>query len=315
MVKSLKRAMTVTEQIDLLRSRGMGVDDALATQWLTNVSYYRLSAYWYLSRRLDTRGSRGDTFAAGTTLTDVVLLYEADRKLRTLVHDGMERIEVAMRTRIGEQLLAEGPLSYTDPDRFRPTFDHERWMSTAKKRVARAKRHNDAIKHYQSDYGGRFPFWVLAEVLDFADVSRLYEGLPANDQREIAEGLNIWIDMGALSNAQQKKAKAQSPLVRWMEQLTVVRNTCAHHGRFWNTFFTPAPTAALRTNEALARLPVGQSERSFGALSVMAHLLRTISPDTAWPTKTAGLLDSAFLTNPLVSPSSLGIPENWDHAL
>jgi hypothetical protein len=34
----------------------------------------------------------------------VVALYEADRKLRTLIHDGMERIQVMMRTRVTELL-------------------------------------------------------------------------------------------------------------------------------------------------------------------------------------------------------------------
>lgn len=30
-----------------------------------------------------------------TSFEDVIALYEADRKLRTLIHDGIERIEVA----------------------------------------------------------------------------------------------------------------------------------------------------------------------------------------------------------------------------
>ncbi len=121
--------------------------------------------------------------------------------------------------------------------------------------------------------------------------------------------------MTLLSKTQQRKAKAQSPLVRWMEQLTIVRNTCAHHGRLWNRSFTPAPTAALRTSDALALLPEGQSERTFGSLVVMAHLLRTISPNTTWATKAATLLQSEFLSNPLVTPAGMGMPGDWDHTL
>lgn len=314
MTNQLKAAMTVSQQVQLLRSRGMLVDEALADQWLASVSYYRLSAYWYPARCLDASGKRTDQFREGTTFEDATHLYEADRKLRTLVHDGMERIEIALRTRVGEQLYGYGPLAYTDPGRFRPTFDHAGWLATANRRISRAMRHNEAIKHYKLKYG-QFPFWVLAEVLDFADVSRLYEGLPAKNQREIADGLNVHIDLTALSKQQRIKAQKQPPLVRWMEQLTIIRNTCAHHGRLWNKSFTPAPTAAMRTQPGLKLLPHGQSERLFGALVVMAHLLRSVSPGTTWPGKIVELLDTVVLPNPLVNAEALGTPEAWEHHL
>lgn len=311
MAKPLKPATTVAQQIDQLRQRGMKVDDNVAAQWLSNVSYYRLSAYWYPARLVNGRGERGDGFVDGTTFDSVVGLYEADRKLRTLVHDAIERVEVAMRTRLGGQLCADDPLAYVDPHRFRPTFDHASWMRTAHKRINRARRH-EAIKHYRDQYQNQYPFWVLAEVLDFADVSRLFEGLPAADQHAVAESFGIVVDIDALSTTQAKKAKRHSPLVRWMEQLTIVRNTCVHHGRLWNKSFTPVPTAALRTQPHMALLPAGQSERIFGALTVLAYLLRVISPGTTWPTKIGELIHGAFLDNALVSPDSLGLPPAWD---
>lgn len=43
----VKNATTLNEQITLLRNRGMAVDDRLARQWLSNISYYRLSGYSY----------------------------------------------------------------------------------------------------------------------------------------------------------------------------------------------------------------------------------------------------------------------------
>ena len=113
MSKPLKQATTVSEQIELLTQRGMIVDNDLAVQWLANVSYYRLSAYWYPARLVNLDGTRSDRLADGTTFDDVVALYEADRKLRTVVHDGMERIEIAIRTRVGELLCADDPLSYS----------------------------------------------------------------------------------------------------------------------------------------------------------------------------------------------------------
>lgn len=315
MARSPKPATSISEQIALLRDRGMYLDEEFAAQWLSNVSYYRLSAYWYPARLQGDQGTRSDVFVEGTSFTDATDLYEADRKLRTLIHDGMERVEITMRTRIGALLCVDDPLRYTHPDRFRPTFGHSAWISTAQKRIARAERHNEAIRHHRDDYGARYPFWVLAEVLDFSDVSRLLEGLPARDQQEIAEGLGIALDLTSLSPAQRRKAKTTSPLVRWMEQLTIVRNTCAHHGRLWNKSFAPAPTAALRTHRSFDLLPEGQSERIFGVLVLMSHILRVTSPGTAWPDRAADLICREFLTNPLVSTAALGLPTTWDGSL
>ena len=49
MSKSLKPGTTISDQISILQSRGMSIDTDLATQWLTNVSYYRLSGSSELS--------------------------------------------------------------------------------------------------------------------------------------------------------------------------------------------------------------------------------------------------------------------------
>ena len=309
--KSEKQATTITEHIERLRSRGMEVDADLARQWLSFVSYYRLSSYWYPARKQAADGSREDEFRSGTQFSDAVDLYETDRKLRSLVHDGMERIEIAMRTRVGETLTASDPLAYTKPERFRPEFDHWHLMGVFAKRISRGRRNNEAIKHYRDRYDNQYPFWVLAEVLDFSDISRLYEGMFASAQRSIAETMGVVINFDSLSKNQRSKAKRESPLVRWMEQLTIVRNACAHHARLWNKSFAPAPTAALRTQSQFAALPEGQSEQIFGALTVMANLIRVTSPGTSWPDKVTRLVHDHFLTNPLVNPRSMGLPEDW----
>jgi len=106
MDEQVKDPTTIDEQIHILSERGMQVDADLARQWLRSVSYYRLSGYWYPYReQLESAPRmpvRADTFVQGSTFTEVAGLYEFDRKLRTLVHDGIERIEIALRTRVGE---------------------------------------------------------------------------------------------------------------------------------------------------------------------------------------------------------------------
>ena len=107
----MKQYLTVDEQISLLKSRGMQLDGE-PERWLRAVNYYRLSGYWYVYRAVVTRDgtfARADEFQEGTTFSAVTALYEFDRKLRTLVHDGIERIEVALRSHVSSVLGARDP--------------------------------------------------------------------------------------------------------------------------------------------------------------------------------------------------------------
>ena len=106
-MKKIKNPTTVEVQIALMRSRGMELNESLARQWLSSVSYYRLSGYWYAYRILPEpedpkQPQRADSFVRGTKFEEIVALSEFDRKMRTLIYDGIERIEVALRARIGE---------------------------------------------------------------------------------------------------------------------------------------------------------------------------------------------------------------------
>lgn len=294
----------------------MKLDEDSAKQWLKNVSYYRLSGYWYgyreLPNNVDPKNpQRLDQFIPDTSFADVVALYEFDRKLRTLVHDGLERIEVALRARIGELLLNKGVLSYKDPKIFKKSFDHASWLETAMKRVERAKRRNHAIAHYSKHYLD-YPFWVLADVLDFSDLSKLFGGLEVDDQHEISRSFDCTVDPHDLPSKHRKSFNSQDPLAGWFHQLTLVRNTCAHHSRLWNRHFIPASTAALRTIPLLSSLPKGQSERLYGSLLLIGFLLRSTSPNSTWINKVIDLIENSYVPLRMNTLSEMEFPANWE---
>lgn len=312
MAQPVKPFATIDEQIDVLVTRGLGLDRAVAAQWLKSVGYYRLSGYWYPYRAPSAApAARLDQFSQGANLDDVVRLYEFDRKLRTLIHDGIERIEIALRSQVSYILGARGPLAYLNAAAFRPTFDHAAWLATARTRADRARRHSEPIRHHKAKYRGQLPIWVLTEVLDFADVSRLYDGLFAREQWAVAERLGVTVDDAVLRANQRTKVRKAHPMARWFEQLTIVRNTCAHHSRVWNRSFTPVSTAGLRTIDDLCSLPEGQSERLYGALAVMGHLLQGASPGTTWTTKIRTLIDESFSGIFGREVTEMGFPEGW----
>ena len=220
-----------------------------------------------------------------------------------------------LRSGLTNELGALGPLAYRDPANYRPDFEHRRWLETADSRIERAARSSASVRHYAAEYGGQYPLWVLADHLDFADSSRLYEGLPARLQWAVAERIGVRIDLSKLSKRQQEKAKKHHPLVRWLEQLTIVRNTSAHHSRPWNRSVTPASTAGLASIPGLSTLPDGQSERIYGAALVTAQILTTVSPGSSWAPKLRSLILESLEAIPRRRAGEMGCPAGWDSAV
>jgi abortive infection bacteriophage resistance protein len=96
-----KQALSYADQIALLEQRGMVVGDhAEAMAMLSRVNFYRLSAYWYPFKRPAADGAAPSALVPGTRFESVVVVYEFDRKLRLLVLDGLERVEVSIRTAV-----------------------------------------------------------------------------------------------------------------------------------------------------------------------------------------------------------------------
>ena len=101
----IKPPLTYTNQVALLQSRGMLIPDVKrAERLLANISYYRLSAYM-LPYKKKENGLIIDCFKENTTWNMIYDLYVFDRKLRLLVFDAIERLEIAIRTQIIYQLF------------------------------------------------------------------------------------------------------------------------------------------------------------------------------------------------------------------
>lgn len=91
-----KPTKTFAEQVELLVSRGMEIDDPeRAERYLSHLNYYRLAAYWLPCEQ----GHPTHRFRPGTRFNSVLEHYIFDRELRLLVMDAIERLEVSLRTR------------------------------------------------------------------------------------------------------------------------------------------------------------------------------------------------------------------------
>lgn len=94
-----KPPKTYLQQVELWQSRGLIIEDpARAIRYLTNISYYRLSAYAIPFQ------NKKDVFNKGTAFAEVLNLYLFDRELRLLVFNAIERLEVSFRARMVYEL-------------------------------------------------------------------------------------------------------------------------------------------------------------------------------------------------------------------
>lgn len=279
-----KPALTFEQQLDLLRHRGMAVPDVdRAARWLEKVSYYRLSAYFLPFKD-------GENFRAGTDFNDVAGLYIFDRKLRLLVLDAIERIEVAIRTAMTYEIgHAYGAFGHTDPDNFAPGFEHGRFMEELNAEEARAK--ETFAGHFRKKYTSEphLPVWMATELLSFGTVSKLYGALAPTLKQRIAAEYGV----------------DEQFLRSWLHSLSYVRNVCAHHKRLWNRKLAICPRFPSRS--MAWPHAVLDNGRFYAVIVVLRHMLSVTSPGCHWRDRLFSLMNE----HRTVSIDAMRIPTDW----
>ncbi|MFC6158185.1 Abi family protein [Kribbella jiaozuonensis] len=307
-----KPHLTFADQVGLLKSRGLIIDDeAEAERLLSVIGYYRLSGYWYSFRRPLNSVLRDDNFLEGTTFRQVVQLYDVDRRLKLQLLDALERIEIALRVMIGFTLGRRGAYAHLDASnldgRFRRSdgrrpSTYDRWLH--KVLAAQTRSSEDFVLHFQQKYDGRLPVWVMTEILDFGALSYLFQGLQFADRNEIAARLGVLDRRGDGNGA---------ALANWLRVLNYVRNVCAHHSRLWNRNLADqlAPSH-LRSIPDLRHLTDRRVShfRIYSTLCVVGFLLSRLGHGSHWAQHIRDLL-SAEIPACGRELRELGFPAGW----
>lgn len=298
-----KSATAIDEQILLLLKRGMTGDSDLIRRWLETVGYYRLSAYWlpYELPASDCK-TRTKKFKPGTEFDQIIDIYVFDRKLRLLVTEAIERIEIALRARWTNRLaLAHGAHAHLDETVFQSGYDHIGLLGSL---ANRTKDSNEVfVEHYRRKYAEPFmpPLWVVTELMTFGELSRWF-ALTKDHRVKTA----VARDLGLPS---------REVLEGTLQLLSYIRNICAHHGRLWNrqTVKRLPNIKRFSADLVVVETPSGGGVQAqpanfiYNALVVLVHMLRHQSPDTSFVRRTAALVGTR-------SPEHLqamGFPNNW----
>ena len=211
----MKVFKTIQEQISILESKGLIIDDYLFTEdILIRENYFFISGY----RHLFLKSPKDRNFIKGTTFRELYALFNFDRQVRNIVFKNLLIIENNLKSIISYQLSKKYGFrekDYLRPENFTKVPDKQRQLSDTLKKMKRQIRVNgaqhSATSHYLNNYG-YIPLWVVVKVLSFGIVGELYTVMKREDQEEIANIYDLSINN----------------LLTYLPILSNYRNLCAH---------------------------------------------------------------------------------------
>lgn len=232
-----KRAITLSEQIALLRRRGMIIDDgSKAEEVLLDIGYYRLGFYWFpFEKTYPQKRPRTHEFREGTRFDHVVMLYYFDFNLRNMLMKYLNRIEINFKTFLTyhvSTLHPDSPAWFANPSivsrEYIQKFDKIIYTDKFKKSNPVIKRHHQI--HKNDKYA---PAWKTIEYMTFGAVIHLYQAILDQSTR-ITICKHFGIDKQKIFDS-------------YMKVVLLIRNYCAHGNILYDlalpTSFTKGPAS------------------------------------------------------------------------
>ena len=295
-----KPSLTIAQQIVRLKERGLAIpNEAKAAKYLSHISYYRLGEYWYVMQY----DKEKHLFKDNSNFEDVVLLYNFDADLRSLLFGVIEKIEISLRTKLIYHLSHEiDPWWFQNFDLFSDSMALIKTLANLEEEITRARSKDVTIKNHFKKHKDdkRFPpSWKSLEQTSFGALSKLYGNLkPQVKSKDVI--------------AQEYGAVNHTFLPSWLQSISQIRNYCAHHSRLWNrnlpgtVKLLPKPPRAWILEEH--NVPKQHEfKHLYVHLCLMKYMLNTIHPKNKFTKR----LQKLFKGYPNVDPNALGMKENW----
>lgn len=254
-----KKATTILEQIELLKSRGMSIqNEEKAKEILMDIGFYRFGFYAFpFEKSFPSLENRSHEYKPNTSFTDVVDLYYFDYDLRNILTYYLNRIEVNLRTYITYEVsnhYKESPIWFVDSNVMRAKY-----ITEFEEKVYKTIRGNPVIKRHHAKYiNDRFaPAWKTLEFMTLGNICSLFNNLKdAELQKRIADhygcGLGVFIN--------------------YLETIRVIRNSCAHGSCIYNIKLAKAIKSSMH-------VPISGCLRHniSGTVSVISYIIGIIS--------------------------------------
>ncbi len=211
----LKTFKTIDEQIEILESKGLTINDYYeAKKVLFRENYFFLNGYRHLLMKQNGKSQ----FIEGSTFEELYSIFIFDRKMRNIMFKYILVIENNIKSITSYQLSKKygyREKEYLNAKNFRNDSLKTRQVNDVinkmKRQISKNAKQHSATSHYVNNYG-YIPLWVSVKVLSFGIISELYTILKEEDKNEIAETYNI----------------DHKTLEIYLSILANYRNLCAH---------------------------------------------------------------------------------------
>ena len=291
-MKYLKEPLTTSQIIDVLKERGLFIEDEeKACRYLEHVSYFRFASY-LRPMEIDTKSHKYKTTAS---FDKACCLYEFDMKLRELLFSAIQQIEISLRSKIINRFsLAYGPMWFINDSLATDKHKYVENLNTIERELQRSK--DDYIKdHYKKYDSTTFPpSWKILELSSFGCLTKLYINFgDVYVKKKIARDYDV---------------PQHEILESWMKSVNVIRNICAHHGRIWNRIIPVMPQLPKTLkNKWIVEKPQ-LSNRLYTSLCCIAYWLNSINPNNSFISDFKTLLRKY----PNVDTNAMGFMKDWE---
>ncbi|QQR88176.1 MAG: Abi family protein [Flavobacteriales bacterium] len=291
--------LSLDRQVRMLQDRGMVVPDL---EWakvrLAHIGYCRLRPYWYTWYEPDGAALESDKivkrFRPDADFRSVIDTYRFDRELRLLVFAEIERIETSIKTTVIDVFSSALDANwYEHREHFTDPVRHAELFIAIAKSVDRRRQKEDGFVVRAK--GSRYPpAWEALQDLSLGQLSKMYYNMkPGPLKKRVAEVYGL----------------DDSVLASWLNTLTEVRNTCAHHSRLWNREILTAPVIpkVVDSQRWITTPDKRSATRVYFSLVMMKYLLLAFMPDTGLTKRIAGLLEAY----PKIPRGRMAWPDSW----
>lgn len=249
---------TIEEQLEILRSRGLTINNELeAKDFLHHNNYYRISGYSLTLRK-------NDVFSEFATFQNIVDIYNFDHELRHIILQYLEIIEVQMKSVYAYEFTKiHGPIGYLDESFFTNTTKHQEILDKVEQQKKRRLSHEAYLKHFINDLHQDIPLWAYVDLFTISDISFLYSISEQSIKDAVARTFGLSMSKGA------------SILESYMHSMTIIRNLCAHGSRIYNRLFEQKPSLNKTEKALLIKNNKGELDNAhfYGFLLIMRRLL------------------------------------------
>ena len=282
---NVKKPTTIEEQIKLLKSREVVIEDEnFAKKFLRIYNYYFVTGYLHPYKTSDDKYKN-------ISFNGIATQIKFDMRLREICMYALDIIEKGLKTIIAYEFshnYENGNIAYAyslyfpnDEDKHTRLMEHYNVSLNNNKELP-------YVKHNMKTYG-ILPTWVAIELFTLGNIEKFFSMLDTNTKKKIEDIIGF------------PKNKIQN----WIENLRIFRNMVAHNQRLYNFSILSMPKKAKEYNK--------QTGKIFDYVIVMKYLFLDAEDWNTYVLPRFEYIFDDFKDD--VDLKCIGFPDDWKNIL